>query len=201
MQQNIISEAWRPKLFSLLHIVSDYLAILLAEKTALFLQGIFRVQASQMMILPWDYQYIYIPGMFLLLLSISESYKFNRPSMEVARDVGKGCCVAILMYMLVIFLMRNSMQVSRYYAVCFFAFMVLYIGVFRNLLEGILKKCPNMQEPVLLLGAGKTAEILLDRFRRDNCYSLYQNGCPRNIQCWEHLRMLPILFRSWESAH
>ena len=67
MQQNIISETWRPKLFSLLHIVSDYLAILLAEKTALFLQGIFRVQASQMMILPWDYQYIYIPGMFLLL--------------------------------------------------------------------------------------------------------------------------------------
>ena len=151
MQQNIISEAWRPKLFSLLHIVSDYLAILLAEKTALFLQGIFRVQASQMMILPWDYQYIYIPGMFLILLSISESYKFNRPSLEVARDVGKGCCVAILMYMLVIFLMRNSMQVSRYYAVCFFAFMVLYIGVFRNLLEVILKKCPNMQEPVLLL--------------------------------------------------
>lgn len=171
MQQNIISEAWRPKLFSLLHIVSDYLAILLAEKTALFLQGMFRVQASQMMILPWDYQYIYIPGMFLLLLSISESYKFNRPSLEVARDVGKGCCVAILMYMLVIFLMRNSMQVSRYYAVCFFAFMVLYIGVFRNLLEGILKKCPNMQEPVLLLGAGKTAEILLDRFQRDNCYN------------------------------
>ena len=32
------------------------------------------------------------------------------------------CGVAILMYMLVIFLMRNSMQVSRYYAVCFFIY-------------------------------------------------------------------------------
>lgn len=167
----MVSADWRHKVFTLLHIASDYIAIVLAEKTALFLQEIFRVQASQAMILPWDYQYFYIPGMFLLILSISESYKFNRPSLEVARDVGKGCCVAILIYMLVIFLMRNSMQVSRYYAACFFACMVAYMVVFRNLLESILKKCPNMQEAVLLLGAGKTAERLLERFHQDNCYN------------------------------
>lgn len=167
----MVSADWRHKLFTLLHIVSDYIAIVLAEKTALFLQEIFRLQASQAMMLPWDYQYLYIPGMFLLIMSISDSYKFNRPSLEVARDVGKGSCVAILIYMLVIFLMRNSMQVSRYYAVCFFVCMLVYIVIFRNLMERILKKCPNMQEPVLLLGAGKTAERLLARFHQDNCYN------------------------------
>lgn len=171
MQQSRISEAWRSKLFALLHIVSDYMAIVLAEKTALFLQGVFRIEASRAMHLSWDYQYAYVPLMFLLILSISDTYKFNRPSLEVGRDIAKGCCVAILMYMLIIFLMHNSMQVSRFYAGTFFACMIAYIGVFRYLLGGILKKSPIMQEPVLLLGAGKTAEILLDRFSRDNCYS------------------------------
>lgn len=171
MQQNRISEVWRSKLFALLHIASDYMAIVLAEKTALFLQSVFRIEASQAMRLLWDYQYAYVPLMFLLILSISDAYKFNRPSLEVGRDVVKGCCVAILMYMLIIFLMHNSMQVSRFYAGSFFVCMMAYIGVFRHLLGELLKRFPIMQEPVLLLGAGKTAEILLDRFSRDNCYS------------------------------
>lgn len=167
----MISKNWRPKLFAFLHIVADYIAIVLAESTALFLQRIFRVQASQAMLLPWDYQYFYIPGMFLLILFITNSYKFNRPSLELLKNVGKGCCTAILMYMLVIFLAKNNMQASRYYIVCFFAFMVVYIGIFRNLLERTLKKYPDIQEPVLLLGAGKTAERLLKRFQQDNCYN------------------------------
>lgn len=49
----MISKNWRPKLFAFLHIVVDYIAIVLAESTALFLQRIFRVQASQAMLLPW----------------------------------------------------------------------------------------------------------------------------------------------------
>lgn len=167
----MIPKNWHSKLFAFLHIVSDYIAIVLAENTALFLQKIFRVQASQAMILSLDYQYVFIPGMFLLILFITNSYKFNRPSLELLKDVGRGCCTAILIYMLVIFLVKNNMQISRYYIVCFFAFMVAYIGIFRSVLERILKKYPHIQEPVLLLGAGKTAERLLKRFQQDNCYN------------------------------
>ena len=40
------------RIMMLLHIVTDYLAIVLAERTALWLQGIFRVEASSIMVLP-----------------------------------------------------------------------------------------------------------------------------------------------------
>ena len=43
------------RIMMLLHIVTDYLAIVLAEHTALWLQGLFRVEASSLMALPWDY--------------------------------------------------------------------------------------------------------------------------------------------------
>lgn len=154
----------------LLLVMADYLALLSAEKTALWLQGIFRIEASSLMALPWDYQYIYIPGMFLLIMLLAEGYRFNRPSLEMARDVFRGICFGFLMYMLLIFLMRNSMQVSRYYAGCFLVFMLLYMALGRYVLGKILLRAECLKERVLLIGAGKTAERLLSAFQDDFCY-------------------------------
>ena len=39
-----------------MHILMDYICIVLAEKTALWLQSVFRLEASAAMLLPWDYQ-------------------------------------------------------------------------------------------------------------------------------------------------
>ena len=141
--------------------VADYLSLLAAEGTALGLQGIFRVDASSMMAMPWDYQYLYIPGMFLLIMLLAEGYRFNRPSLEMARDVFRGICFGFLMYMLLIFLMRNSMQVSRYYAGCFLVFTFLYVALGRYVVGRVVLKAESLQERVLLIGAGKTAERLL----------------------------------------
>ena len=81
-------------------IAADYLALLAAEITALYLQGIFRVDASNVMVMPWDYQYMYIPGMFLLIMLLADGYRFNRPSLEMARDVFRGICFGFVLYML-----------------------------------------------------------------------------------------------------
>ena len=151
-------------------IAADYLALLTAEITALYLQGIFRVDASNVMVMPWDYQYMYIPGMFLLIMLLADGYRFNRPSLEMARDVFRGICFGFLLYMLMIFLMRNSMQVSRYYAVCFLVFTFLYEALGRYLVGKILLKAGRLHERVLLIGAGKTAERLVSAFSGDSCY-------------------------------
>ena len=55
-----------------MYILIDYAGIVLAEKTALWLQSLFRLEASMAMLLPWDYQYVYIPGMFLLIMLQSD---------------------------------------------------------------------------------------------------------------------------------
>ena len=153
-----------------LYVMSDYMSLIVAEKTALLMQSIFRIQASQQMILPWDYQYIYIPCMFLLIMLISGGYKFNRPSLEMARDVFKGCCFGFLVSMLMIFLMRNSMQVSRYYAACFLFCLLLYTAVIRYVAGCFLHRLDSLKEPVLLIGAGKTAERMLSCLENDCCY-------------------------------
>ena len=150
--------------------VADYLSLLVAEGTALGLQGIFRVNASSMMAMPWDYQYLYIPGMFLLIMLLAEGYRLNRPSLEMARDVFRGICFGFLMYMLLIFLMRNSMQVSRYYAGCFWLFSFAYVALGRYVVGRVVLRAEALQERVLLIGAGRTAERLLSAFQDDFCY-------------------------------
>ena len=168
MKQGNIAQGRR--LAVLMLAVADYLSLLAAEGTALGLQGIFRVDASSMMAMPWDYQYLYIPGMFLLIMLLAEGYRFNRPSLEMARDVFRGICFGFLMYMLLIFLMRNSMQVSRYYAGCFLVFTFLYVALGRYVVGRVVLKAESLQERVLLIGAGRTAERLLAAFQDDFCY-------------------------------
>ena len=168
MKQGSIAQGRR--IAVLLLVVADYISLLAAEGTALGLQGIFRVDASNMMAMPWDYQYLYIPGMFLLIMLLAEGYRLNRPSLEMARDVFRGICFGFLMYMLLIFLMRNSMQVSRYYAGCFWAFTFVYVALGRYVAGNIMLKAEALQERVLLIGAGKTAERLLSAFEDDFCY-------------------------------
>ena len=158
------------RLAVLMLVVADYLSLLAAEGTALGLQGIFRVNASSMMAMSWDYQYLYIPGMLLLIMLLAEGYRLNRPSLEMARDVFRGICFGFLMYMLLIFLMRNSMQVSRYYAGCFLVFTFLYVALGRYVVGRVVLKAESLQERVLLIGAGKTAERLLSAFQEDFCY-------------------------------
>ena len=155
---------------TLLHMLVDYVAIILAEHTGLWLQSIFRVDASRAMTLPWEYEYICIPLMFLLILFISGTYRFNRPSMELVKDIFKGSVFCFLMYTLSIFLIRNEIQISRYYAFCFIFFTVLYMGVFRIILGHTIMRREFWREPVLLIGAGKTAEVFLDGIQRDCCY-------------------------------
>ena len=154
----------------LLLVVADYLSLLAAEGTALWMQGIFRVGASSMMVMSWDYQYLYIPGMFLLIMLLADGYRLNRPSLEMARDVFLGVCFGFSIYMLLIFLMRNSMQISRYYAGCFWVFTFVYVALGRYVAGNIMLKAEALQERVLLIGAGKTAERLLSAFRDDFCY-------------------------------
>ena len=89
---------------------------------------------------------------------------------DIPGDVFKGCCFGFLICMLMIFLMRNSMQVSRYYAVCFFVCLLLYMSIMRYTAGFVLHSIERVKEPTLLIGAGKTADRLLDYLEHDYCY-------------------------------
>ncbi len=66
--------------------LSDYLAVTLAEKLALMIHAVVKVEADKVMTLPAEYQYGYVPLMFILVMLGNGCYRFNRPSMELVKD-------------------------------------------------------------------------------------------------------------------
>lgn len=189
------------RIVSMLYVLLDYMAIIAAEHTSSWLQSIFRVEADHAMVLAWEYQYIYIPGMIMLIMLQSDCYRFNRPSMDLVRDVFKGVCFGFLMYMLLIFLLRNSMQVSRYYAACFLFFMLFYIAALRSCGGSMVHRIKALREPILLAGAGKTAERLLAALENDRCYCYQVVGIVDDHPVSEYLpRKYPVLGDLADSA-
>ena len=117
--------------------LADYLAVILAENAALYIQGIFRADANIAMAMPWDYQYIYIPAIFVLIFANTGCYKFNRPSLDLAKDIFHGIFLSFLIYTLLIFVLKNNMQVSR----CFL-FVFLLLDFLSFIITSVYTKIP-----------------------------------------------------------
>ncbi len=155
---------------TVLHMLSDYLAVTLAEKLALMIHAVVKVEADKVMTLPAEYQYGYVPLMFILVMLGNGCYRFNRPSMELVKDVFKGCIYSLMLCTLSLFLIRNHINISRFYTGSFFLMAMTFIAVFRCVLLHWLHGVDSLKEKVILIGAGKTAERVVNNFRQDNSY-------------------------------
>ena len=157
-------------IITVLHMIADYLAVTLAEKLALMIHAVVKVEADKIMTLPAEYQYGYVPLMFILVMLGNGCYRFNRPSLELVKDVFKGCIYSLMLCTLSLFLIRNHINISRFYTGSFFLMAMVFIAVFRYLLLSVLHGMDSLKEKVILIGAGKTAEKVIENFRRDSCY-------------------------------
>ena len=100
------SSAFRHYTHVLVFMAVDYAAVVLAQLLSYqlcILNG--RVLAKSLVFSP-EYQYIYIPVIFILCIGTNHGYRFNRPSMEFSRDVFKGVVFGIIMCGILLFAMH-----------------------------------------------------------------------------------------------
>jgi len=143
---------------ALLFMAVDYIAVVLAQIAAYnicIFSG--RLLANSFVFSP-DYQYIYIPMIFILCIGTNDGYMFNRPAMDFSRDVFKGVVFGIIMCGILLFAMHETFFVSRAYAGLLSVIVILLVAVFRYVVAKRLKKLPILKERILIIGAGKTAE-------------------------------------------
>lgn len=117
-----------------------------------------------------DYQFIYIPAVFILCIGTNDGYVFNRPSVNFSRDVFRGLLFSILMCGILLFAMHDSLLVSRTYAAILSVTVIVLVAVLRYGTVKFLKTKPWLKEDMLLIGAGKTAERIVKYFDNDLCY-------------------------------
>lgn len=113
------------------------------------------------------YIFFIVPIFFLLVLFLCNTYRLNLPYWDKVRNIFKsvvygGAAVIFLMYFTYV-----AGGVSRLFIGMSLVFILFGILIVRYIVERILIKLGLFQIPVIIIGAGKTAELLLQSFERN----------------------------------
>ena len=154
----------------LLFVVFDYIAILLAEKMAFGLHDLYGLLMGASYHVLDAYLFFWIPFVFVAFLGIAQTYTKMQPILETVRQIFYAVLYALITCILALYFMQASMLASRLYVVLFGILALFNIYVVRYVLLKFLKTTNMFMKPVILIGAGKTAEIVLQFFEGDLGY-------------------------------
>ena len=154
----------------LLFVVFDYLAILVAEKMAFGLHDLYGLLIGTSYHVPNAYLYFWIPLVFIAFLAISQTYTKMQPILETVRQIFYAVLYALITCILALYFMQASVLASRLYVVLFGVLALFNVYAARYALLKFLKVTNTFVKPVILIGAGKTAELVLQFFDGDLGY-------------------------------
>ena len=162
-------------LLPLLVFVLDYCAVLSAEELAYTLRNLL-IRHHGKLRLSWLHFYVICPVIFLILLNINQLYTRQMQFWRVIAGIFKACVYAILAEVLFMYVAQIAGTTSRLYTVMLGLFAFFFIVLFRYIVKKLLDRFVLLSEPVLMMGAGKTAEILLKHIRGDTGISYHFIG-------------------------
>ena len=152
----------------IMSVLTDYIAILLAEKSAMWVTALL-VDAGRYERLASSYTYFWIPVIFILFYSRSNIYHM-RPILDKIRDIFYCTCNGLVVSLLFLYFAHKNIVDNAVFPV---AFAVCAFGLgyaIRYLYWRCLKSWHLLYEPVILIGAGKTAEKALRFYEQDLGY-------------------------------
>lgn len=151
-----------------LSVFVDYMSILLAEKAAVWLT-VLLADSGRYERLASSYTYFWIPVIFILFYSRSNIYHM-RPILDKIRDVFYCTCNGLAVSLLFLYFAHKNIVDNAVFpaafAVC--AFVLGY--AIRYVYWRCLKSWHLLYEPVILIGAGKTAAKALRFYEQDLGY-------------------------------
>mgnify|MGYP000178739525 CR=1 FL=1 len=149
----------------LVFLLADYLAIVGAENLALRCRN-WTVTYT----VPLQYTYFWVPLIFFVFLAQTHAYTKMQPLLDSVRSVFCAVIYGVVSCIILLFVFKESIALSRIYAGLFSIFVVFAVLIVRYLLRLFLKKAHLFYEPVILIGAGRTAERVLRFFKGDLGY-------------------------------
>lgn len=163
-------DKWQRYFLPLLFAVFDYMAVVLAENVAIMLRNYLDTWRHATYYLPTQYEYIWIPAFFMIFLNLMNTYKMAQPIVDLIRRIFYAVLNSMLACVMLLYLLKLSETTSRLFFVFFSVFVLFFLYLSRYALLKFLKKNRYFNEPVVLIGAGKTAERVTRYFDGDIGY-------------------------------
>ena len=148
-------------------LIADYLAIVLGTLSAYhlrltlpFLPVISHFEIDEI------YVYGIVPIVFLSILLLNNTYSVVSPYWDTMKNLFRSITIGVVLSIVLMYTGHVTNDVSRLFVVFAYILILLFILSERFIVGKILSKVGYLVTPVLLVGAGKTAELVkksLDR--------------------------------------
>ncbi|MDO4920364.1 MAG: undecaprenyl-phosphate galactose phosphotransferase WbaP [Phascolarctobacterium sp.] len=143
----------------LLFIALDYVAILGAEQSAFCLRNWFL--HSRNLHISWLNFWIVFPSLFLLFIHLGQLYSRRMPFYKEVEKLFHACCYGTLAVIFVLYVARIAATTSRMFVGLFGILAFILLAVCRYAIKRFLLHKQLLQGPIVIIGAGKTAELLV----------------------------------------
>ena len=149
----------------LLFIVLDYFALVGAEQCAFWIRNSF-FHGSYLHI-SWLNFWIVFPSLYIFFLNMGQLYSRRRPFYKEVEQLFKASCYGTLAVIFILYVSRIATHTSRFFVGAFGILAFLLLTLSRFSMKNLLQHSQLLQVPVIVIGAGKTAELLVKTLRKD----------------------------------
>ena len=154
----------------LLFMLFDYFGIVLTEFLAFRLRDAVDFWNQVNYIYPDKYIFGWVPFLFLIFLGHSRSYRQMKPVLETMRDIFSSVFYGWIASIIIIYFAQAGQQTSRLFLILFGILSLLNVCIIRYAVLKFLKLKNIFCEPVIIIGAGLTAECLIKFSQEDLGY-------------------------------
>ncbi len=155
---------------TLLFMFFDYVGIIVSEYLAFFVRNAVDFWNQVQYFYSSAYIFGWVPLLFLIFLGHSRSYRQMKPVVETMRDIFMSVFYGWMASIILIYFSRAGNQTSRLFIILFGVFVLFNSCIIRYSVMKFLKLKNIFTEPVIVIGAGLTAEHVIKFWREDLGY-------------------------------
>ena len=149
----------------LLFVALDYLALVGAEQCAFLIRNSFF--HSGHLHISWLNFWIVFPLLYIFFLNMGQLYSRRRPFYKEVEQIFHASLYGTLAVIFVLYVLRIAGSTSRFFTGSFGILAFVFLTLLRYALKNFLQRRQLLQTPVIIVGAGKTAELLVKSLRND----------------------------------
>ena len=149
----------------LLFLALDYLALIAAEQCAYFIRNTF-FRTGHLHI-SWLNFWLIFPALYIFFINLGQLYSRRRPFYKEVEQLFNASFYGTLAIIFVLYIARIAAHTSRFFVGAYGILAFIFLTLMRCLIKNFLQRRQLLQVPVIIIGAGKTAELLVKTLRKD----------------------------------
>ena len=151
---------------SLIFALGDYAALAVAGVLAVYLRNCFMTYNTFR--LSMGYLFLWLPMVFMFFIFYSGLYGRRMLIYRMVERLFFACLEGAVLSIILMFFAQVSGQVSRFFVLAYVVIAFVLLAIVRVILSKAMKKVKAFQIPVLIVGAGQTAELVVRQILYDS---------------------------------